>query len=441
MVWKILLTIFFVLMNAFFVAAEFAIVKVRASTVELAVRSGSKIAKISQHIVTHLNTYLSATQLGITIASLALGWIGESVVAEIIIDIMALFGANVQAATAHQIAFPLAFITITFLHIVFGELAPKSLAIQYPEKVTNFISIPLRVFQIIFGPIVWALNSFANLVIRLGGIEIVTESTSVHSPEELMVIVEESSQKGVIANEEQQMIENVFEFSETPIKQIMVPRNKIVAVHINSTPEEILDRFTIEGYSRMPVYADNIDNILGVVYAKDLINVFLNKDVVILRDIIRPPFFVQEDEKINITLKKMQTNHAHMSIVLDDFGGTAGIVTMEDILEELVGEIQDEYDEELPQIEKINENEFILSAVLPIDDLNDYIPEPIPESEDYETIGGYILTELDRIPELNEEFDLNNYHFQVLNRKPWQIERLKMRYTGGKVEEEKEEEE
>lgn len=438
MIWQILLTIFFVCMNAFFVAAEFAIVKVRSSTVELAVRSGSRIAKVSQHMITHLNTYLSATQLGITIASLALGWIGESVVSDIIIDIMALFGVNVGANTAEQIAFPLAFITITFLHIVFGELAPKSLAIQYPEKVTNIISIPLRAFQLVFGPIVWALNSFANLVIKLAGIEVATESTSVHSPEELMVIVEESSQKGVIANEEQQMIENVFEFSGTPVKQIMVPRNKIVAVHINSTAEDVLEKFTIEGYSRMPVYAENIDNILGVVYAKDLINVFLNKNVIILKDIIRPPFFVQEDEKINIILKRMQSNRAHLAIVIDEFGGTAGIVTMEDILEELVGEIQDEYDEELPLIEKVDENEFLLSALLPIDDLNDYLPEPIPESEDYETIGGYVLAELDRIPELNEKFQIGNYQFEILNRKPWQIERLKMEYTGGKVEEEEE---
>ncbi|MBP7215420.1 MAG: HlyC/CorC family transporter [Candidatus Kapabacteria bacterium] len=436
MIWKILLTIFFVMMNAFFVAAEFAIVKVRSSSVELAVRSGSRIAKVSQHIITHLNTYLSATQLGITIASLALGWIGESVVAEIIIDIMYLFGVNVQAATAHQVAFPLAFITITFLHIVFGELAPKSLAIQYPEKVANFVSVPLRIFQIIFGPIVWALNSFANLVIRLGGVEIATESTSVHSPEELMVIVEESSQKGVIANEEQEMIENVFEFSETPVKQIMVPRNKIVAVPINATPEEILERFSIEGYSRMPVYENTIDNILGIVYAKDLLNLFLNREIIILKDIIRPAFFVQENDKINIILKKMQTNRAHLAIVIDEFGGTAGIVTMEDILEELVGEIQDEYDEELPQIEKIAENEFVLSALIPIDDLNDNLPEPIPESDEYETIGGYILAELDRIPELNEKFEIGNYEFQILNRKPWQIERLKMRYIGGKIDEE-----
>ncbi|HAW07945.1 MAG TPA: hemolysin [Bacteroidetes bacterium] len=429
MILNIFLTIFFVMMNAFFVTAEFAIVKVRPSTVELAVRSGSKIAMISQHIITHLNTYLSATQLGVTIASLALGWIGESVVAEIIVDLMAIFGINVTSAVSHQISFPLAFLTITFLHIVFGELAPKSLAIQYPEKVTNFISIPLRGFQIVFGPIVWALNSFANLVIKLCGIEITTESASVHSPEELMVIVEESSQKGVIANEEQQMIENVFELSDTPVRQIMVPRNKIVLVRIDSTPEEILEIFTIEGYSRMPVYEDSIDNIVGVVYAKDLINIFLNKNTIILKDIIRPPFFVQEDDKINIILRKMQINHAHLAIVIDEFGGTAGIVSMEDILEELVGEIQDEYDEELPQIEKIDEDEFVLSATLPIDDLNDILPEPVPESEDYETIGGYILTELNRIPELNEKFQIGNYEFEILNRKPWQIERLKMKYT------------
>lgn len=429
MVGNLILTIFFVFLNAFFVAAEFAIVKVRSSTIEISARSGNKIAGISKNIINHLDTYLSATQLGITIASLGLGWIGESVVSTLIIDIMNIFGINLPVEIAHKISLPTAFVTITFLHIVFGELTPKNLAIQYPEKVTLFVSIPLKLFFYIFRPVIWALNSLANVIIKFLGLEIVSEShSSAHTPEEFLLILQESSDKGVIALQEHELIENVFEFADTPVKQVMVPRNKIVAIDIHSPIDIVLNKFLEEGYSRMPVFDESIDNIVGEIYAKDIIRIFKENQVSNLDKFLREPFFVQENEKINITLKKMQLNKIHQAIVLDEFGGTAGIVSLEDIIEELVGEIQDEYDEEVPLFEKIDDNTFIVLATIPINDLNDNLQEPFPESDDYETIGGFIMTELGRIPELGEKFKINNYKFEIISRTTRKIEKIKLCY-------------
>ena len=429
MLLHILLTIFFIFLNAFFVAAEFAIVKVRSSAVEISARAGNKFAQFSKSIITHLDQYLSATQLGITIASLALGWVGEDVVTKIILELLNLLNLNISIELAQKISFPVAFALITFLHIVFGELAPKNLAIQYPEKITYTVSLPLRIFAFIFKPIIWLLNSFANLLIKSLGIEgVSSEQSSVHTPDEFKIILQESSDKGMIKAQEQELIENVFEFADTPIKQVMVPRNKIVAIEKNLPIKDILQYFIEEGYSRMPVYEGNIDNIIGEIYAKDILAIFAKNNSKNLKDFLREPFFVQENEKINFTLKKMQMNKIHQAIVLDEFGGTAGIVSLEDILEELVGEIQDEYDEETPLLEIQDENNFILLAIIPIDDLNDNLPQPIPESDDYETIGGYILTNLGRIPNLGEKFILGNYKFEILSRTTRQIEKIKLTF-------------
>lgn len=430
MIWNILLTILFVLMNAFFVAAEFAIVKVRSSIVEVSVRSGKYLAKISKSIINNLDVYLSATQLGITISSLGLGWIGEGVVATIILDIINLIGLSLSPELAHKISLPIAFTTITFLHIIFGELAPKNLAIQYPEKVTYIVAIPLIIFNWLLKPIIWSLNGLANLFIRMVGLQVVSEAEgSAHSPEEFRVILQESSDRGAIDEEEQKMIENVFDFSETPVKQIMVPRTRIVAIEVSTPIEKVLDKFLDEGYSRIPVYNKDLDNIIGIIYAKDIISVFKHRNVIILHDIIRKPLFVNENDFINNVLKQMQTNKVHLAIVLDEFGGTAGIVSLEDILEELVGEIQDEYDEETPQFIKLNENEFQVNASLPVVDINEHLPVPLPESEEYETIGGLIITELGRIPDLGEKIKINDYIIEILSSTNRKIETIKLQLS------------
>ena len=333
MILNILLTLFLVSLNGFFVAAEFAIVKVRLSQIELRVRTGSKFAKLAKHLILHLDAYLSATQLGITLASLGLGWIGEPIVAVIIIDVMNFFGFTLTEQLAHSIALPVAFAIITVLHIVFGELAPKSLAIQRSEQVALIVALPLRFFYIIFSPFIWILNNLANFFLKLIGFEPVTETEGLHSADELRYLLEESSKSGVIGVSEQKLLDNVFDLPNTPIKHIMVPRGRIFGVDFSMSSNEILEKFINEGYSRMPIYDKTIDNIIGVIYAKDVISILRYPNLIIVKDIIRPAFFVHEEEKINKLLHDMQRNKVHLAIVLDDFGGTAGLVTLEDIIE------------------------------------------------------------------------------------------------------------
>jgi CBS domain containing-hemolysin-like protein len=426
MIGNILLTLFFVLLNAFFVAAEFAIVKVRASQIELRLRTGSKMAGLAKDLITHLDSYLSATQLGITLASLGLGWIGESVVAGMIRDIIGFLGLTISETAIHSMSLPIAFGTITALHIVFGELAPKSLALQRPEQVTLAISLPLKIFYLVFKPIIWSLNAVANWFVKLMGLERITEEGELHSAEELQYILNESSKSGLIESTEHQILENVFGFSETPVKQIMVPHNRIVGVEISMPPEDIMIKFIEDGYSRMPVYEDTIDNILGVIYAKDLISMMNHRELIIIQDIIRPTFYVGEDEKISILLRRLQKERVHMALVMDEFGGTAGIVTLEDILEELVGEIQDEYDEEKPDFEEISDNIFTVEASATISDVNDQLPYPLPESEDYETVGGMITNYTGRIPETGEIIILDKYKCEIIKGSERRIELVKL---------------
>ncbi|MBJ6119532.1 HlyC/CorC family transporter [Pontibacter sp. BT310] len=416
MIFNIFLTIFLVLLNGFFVAAEFAIVKVRSSQIELRAQAGNRMAKLAQHMITHLDAYLSATQLGITLASLGLGWIGESVVSQIIINLMAAFGFEPSPEVAHSIALPIAFALITVLHIVFGELAPKSLAIQRPESTTLAIALPLRFFYIVFIPFIWLLNGFSNFILRSMGIRSL-HGSEVHSAEELRLLFEQSAEGGAIQDSQHELIENVFQFNERMVKQILVPRTKMVAIDSSISEHDLMEIIFNEGYSRLPVYSGNIDNIVGVLYVKDLLSIIRMGEPVVLEKLIRPAYFVPETKKINRLLKQFQRRHMHIAIVTDEFGGVSGIVTMEDIIEELVGEIQDEYDEEVPLVELVSDYEYKVSASAPISDANDFLPYPLPEGEDYETVGGLVSVLYGQIPEdISDTIDFNEYEISVLEK-------------------------
>jgi CBS domain containing-hemolysin-like protein len=426
MIWQILLAFFLVFLNGFFVAAEFAIVKVRESQIELKARKGSKLAKLAKKITQNLDTYLSATQLGITLASLGLGWIGEPVVAVIINKIMLFFNFSMSPETVHSISLPIAFVTITIMHIVFGELAPKSLAIQRSEKVALITSGPLMTFYYIFSPFIWLLNSFANLILRIAGFSPVKEMDQLHSSDEIRYILEESKKSGLIEVAEHDLINNIFEFSDKDVKQVMVPRGKVVAIETGMNFDEIVQMFINKGYTRLPVYDKRIDNIVGVIYSKDLLPVLIGLKKGNPEDFMRKAYFVQEEELLNNVLNKLLANRIHIAMVLDSFGGLAGMVTLEDILEEIVGEIQDEYDEEKPLVEKINENEFRVAATTVINDVNEYLPVPMPESDDYETVAGLITSAVGRIPRKNEIIEIDDYIIKILNRSDRIIETVKL---------------
>lgn len=411
----LLITIVLVLANAFFVAAEFAIVKVRASQIELKVQTGSKVAKMAQRLLLHLDEYLSATQLGITLASLGLGWVGEPVVSKLIIGFMAIVGLEPNPDFAHKIALPVAFIVITFLHIVFGELAPKSLAIQRSEQTTLAIAYPLRFFYLLLKPAISVLNGTANLLLRAFGIQPANESGHYHSGEELRLLLEQGREGGALEESEHELIENVFEFREKIIREVMVPRVNIAAINIESPQDEIIKFVLEEGYTRMPVYEDSIDNIIGIIYSKDLITLMEHSNLIILQDLLRTPYFVPDTKPIYELLREFQRKKIQLAIVVDEFAGTAGLVTMEDILEELVGEIQDEYDEEATGVEAIGEGEYMVVAGMTISDVNEHIEGfVLPEGEDYTTIGGLVNKWFGHIPQENESFERDAVRMTVV---------------------------
>ena len=426
MLLGILLTIFLVLLNGFFVAAEFALVKVRLSQLELKANQGSPIAKISKHLVQHLDSYLSATQLGITLASLGLGWIGESVVAKIIIKVFYLVGYDINPNTVHAVAFPIAFALITVLHIVFGELAPKSIAIRHPLSTTLALSVPLKVFYFIFMPFIWVLNGFANFFVRLIGVKPLS-GNEIHSEEELRLLLAESEEGGAIKPSQHELIRNVFEFDDRIVKQIYIPRTQLAAIDIGMSGEEIIDKVVQEGYSRLPVYKESLDNIVGVIYTKDLLKVIKHQNFKGIDDILRPAYYIPMSKKINDLLREFQQLHIQMAIVTNEFGGTEGIVTMEDIIEELVGEIQDEYDEEKPVVEKISETEYVVNALSAISDVNDFLPIALPEGTGYDTVSGLMNFIFGRIPAVKEKKLFGGYEFTILKRFKHSVETVKMK--------------
>ncbi|MFN4985088.1 MAG: hemolysin family protein [Ignavibacteria bacterium] len=426
MLGDIALTLFFVFLNGFFVAAEFAIVKVRSSQIEIRAREGNFFAGIAKHILEHLDAYLSASQLGITLASLGLGWIGESVVAHAVLQAALAMQIHMTPEVLHTISIVIAFAIITVLHIVVGEQAPKTYAIRRSEAVTLAVALPMRVFYVVFRPIVATLNWMSNAMLGIAGIDSAGEH-DVHSPDELRYIIAESSKQGALEVSEQELIENVFEFTETTAAQVMVPRSKITAIDSSLPISEMLDVVMREGYSRLPVFAESIDSIVGIVYAKDLLTMMHHRDLIILQDILHAPYVVQEDVKIKRLLRDMQRDKVHMAIVLDEFGGTAGLLTLEDIIEELVGNIQDEYDDEAPLHSNQTLDAIELDASIHIDEVNEILQEPLPESDDYETLGGMITNYAGRIPTTGDVVMLEGYECSILHATPRRVERVVLR--------------
>ena len=422
----IVLTIFLVLLNGFFVAAEFAIVRVRGSQIELQAKAGSRMAKVARGIMHNLDGYLAATQLGITIASLGLGWAGEEVVSKMMLNVLSFFGMVVTSSVAITISHIVAFTTITVLHIVFGELAPKTLAIQRSVRTAMAVSVPLRFFFVVFRPAIWLLNTFANFILKLFGVTTTHGEESHHSSEELQYLLEQGKESGALDSNEHELIKNVFDFNERVVKNIMVPRTKISGIDITTERDELLECIITEGYSRMPVYDDTIDKIVGIVHAKDILPLLARKTDFELKEIIRKPYFIPETKKINDLMAELQQKRIQIAIVLDEFGGTAGMVTLEDIVEELVGEIQDEFDEEKPIVEKVNEREFIVNAVASIYDVNESLPHDLPEDGDFDTVSGWVSEIFGKIPEVGEQREANGYNITVLRKSDQNIESVKL---------------
>jgi len=417
--FEVIVVILLVLANAFFVAAEFAIVKVRSTQIQPLAEKQNR-AKIAMKLISHLDEYLSATQLGITMTSLGLGWIGEPVTAKILEPVFILFGVS-NPAVVHTISLTVGFIIITILHIVLGELAPKSLAIRFAKSTTLFVALPLQLFYVVFKLPIWLLNGFANFILRSIGIQPVTESERFHSEEELRLLLSEGRKSGAIDQTEHQLIEKIFEFNDKMAKEIMIPRNHIVALNIEDSREKIFQVVTEEGFSRLPVYKDTIDNIIGIIYTKDLISASEHRELITLQDIIRPAYFVSSTKQIGNLLKDMQRNKVHMAIVVDEYGGVEGLITIEDIIEEIVGEIQDEYDVESQEVISEKSGVYLVNPIISVEDFNKRFKSNIPEDPDYQTLSGFLQKVTGHIPEIYERIDYKGLSYVITKKTGNQI--------------------
>jgi CBS domain containing-hemolysin-like protein len=312
---------------------------------------------------------------------------------------------------------------LTFFHVTLGEQIPKMIGIKYCLRTALFIAVPMRIFYFICGPFIWFLNKTSNMALRLIGVK---KTEDFHSEEELRMILTESEEGGAIKPSENELIQNVFDFDDRIVKQIMVPQNRVVALDVELGRNEITKRIIEEGFSRLPIYLGDIDNVIGIVHSKDLLRALIDNKFRTLKDIMRPVHFVPESMKINELLRDFQKHHIQMAIVTNEFGATAGLITMEDIIEELVGEIQDEHDEEKPNVEKKSDSEFIVNAQAAITDVNQILPLALPENPQYETVSGYINYLFGRIPAVNDKRKKDGYEITVLKRNRQSIDSVKL---------------
>jgi CBS domain containing-hemolysin-like protein len=406
----ILLVFFLVFANGFFVASEFALVGVRRSRIEMLVARGDRRAERLLMLLNNLNTYISATQLGITMASLALGWVGEPVFAHLL---EAPLRGRVSDLTLHTISFAIAFAIITFLHIVLGELAPKTLALERAEKVALAVSWPMEAFYKVFRWPIRMLDWSGTKVVRLFGLHPSGEHTSVYTEDELRRLIDVSRQSGQLKDEEQQLIHRVFEFSDAEVSEAMVPRTQVTGLQVNAALADVRNAFASSGYSRLPVYDSSPDDILGLLFRKDLDMGRINGDGFQLRDFVRPPTFIPATASLGEALRKMQAARVHFVFVIDEHGGMEGILTLEDLLEEIVGEINDEFDEEVREQIKRDGKTYVLDGMLSVRDANQYLKLDIPEDDGYTTIAGFLMDRAGRILQRGDTVDHERGVFEI----------------------------
>lgn len=406
---NIALVLFFVFLNGFFVAAEFAIVKVRFTQIEPLARKGNLRARIAKELITHLDAYLSATQLGITMASLALGWIGEPFVASMIRP--ALENWQIRDARVIQaVSFGLAFSLITFLHIVLGELAPKSLAIQKAQQTTLIVAYPLKVFYVIFKPIINFFNAIANAILRLIGLQVVGEADVAHSEEELRLLLSQTKHSSGLSKS---IVLRAMDFRRKQARHVMVPRNDIVALSITAPVSENIAIMKNHKYSRYPVYRDSLDNVLGIVHTKDVFKPERHlQPGFTIESVLRDAVFLPETAGLERVLETMLQRRTHMVLLADEFGGTAGLVTLEDVLEELVGNIQDEFDREQPEVVKISDDEYLVAASITTNDVEQLLGQELSQ-KDILSLGGFVVEQLGHIPRKGETVRINGVEFTV----------------------------
>lgn len=408
----LLFAAFLILLNGFFVAAEFALVKVRSTQLDALVQQGNTTAKVARHIVRHLNPYLSATQLGITLASLGLGWVGEPALAHLLEPLFIKAGI-VNEQQMHWWATAIAFVIISFLHIVVGEVAPKSIALAKAEGTSLFVALPMRLFYYLFYPFLWVLEKSSNALLRLFGIDAAASGHSAGiTAEELYHITAQSTAEGAIEAGQGELLSNVLSFSDRVAREIMVPRGRVVYLQVTHTLPEAMAIVVQSGKTRFPLVDGNMDNVVGVIHMKDLLPYLMEqRPLDSLRNLSRKVIYVPENMPAQKLLLEFQRTRSHFAIVVDEYGGLSGVATMEDALEELVGEIQDEFDVEIQPILEI-ENGYSVDGGLLMTDLTHQLKIRELDTE-ADTVGGFVMEQLSRIPEAGDEVGIPGWQLKV----------------------------
>ena len=427
---RLLAVLFLVLLNGFFVAAEFAIVKVRSTQIETLLRRHHRRARVADNVIQHLDAYLSATQLGITLASLGLGWLGEPFVASLLASFLSSLGiTSVQVISL--VSFGIAFAIITLLHIVLGELAPKSLAILRAQQTTLWVAVPLTLFYKVFYPAIWALNRVANWVLKIVGLEPVSEAELGHSEEELRLLLAESGTAGSDGSIGRAISLKAFSLKDLRARNIMLPRNKIVALLVGQPIDENLRIAETTRHTRFPLCRETMDQVMGMVHVKDLLWLIHSKrEQANIESIRREILFIPELVNLEALLSMFLEKKCHMAIVVDEFGGTLGMVTLEDVLEEMVGEIQDEFDQELPLISQICDKEYLVDGSTPLHDVEQAFDVHFNDESDAATLGGYLVDRWQEIPAEGTQWKYDKLNFVVEK-----VEKFRVSQVRVKVEE------
>lgn len=402
-----------VLANGFFVAAEFALVSVRRTRVAELMEQGNTAARWVKKAIDDPDRFIAATQLGITLASLGLGWMGEPALSNLIQPLVNLFPVEIEEQVSHSISAGLSFALITFLHVVVGELAPKSIALQNPERTSLVVARPTIWTERFFKPAIWALNGTGNALLRWIGIHPASGHELVHSVEELKMLVSASAESGVVQDGAKEMLHAIFDFGQTLVRYVMVPRTEMVAVPRDADLETLLSLATEQPYSKFPVYSDSLDHILGIVHLKDLLQAATAplEGPHTAEKIMREAIFVPETARISTLLALFRTRQQHIAIVLDEYGGTAGVVTLSDLLEEIVGEVNDPFADE-PDILALPDGSALVDGLTPIDEVNEHFSLMLTDPH-YDTLAGFMLGKLERLAQVGDKVIVDGVRLQV----------------------------
>jgi CBS domain containing-hemolysin-like protein len=417
-----------VLLNGFFVAAEFALVSVRRTRIQELIDQGNTSAKAVRKAISEPDRFIAATQLGITLASLGIGWLGEPALAEVIAHAIALLPipANWVNLTSHGVAVAIAFALITFMHVVVGELMPKSIALQSPEATALIVARPTLWAEVFFRPGIWALNGAGNTLLHLLGFDAASGHEMVHSVEEIKMLVDTSTAQGVVAQAENEMVDAIFDLRQMRIRQIMIPRTEMAVLPADATLDDVLAHQQTYRYTQYPIFEESPDHIIGVVYLRDIARELAGGNTgAPIRPFIRDVIFLPETAGIFTALAEFRTSRQHIAIVIDEYGGTAGMLTLEDIFEEIAGEIPDQFEMHEPPITQVGERKWLVSGLMTLEEVNEMLDLDLSD-EHYDTIGGYVMGKLERIPQEGDEVTTDGIDMRVEAVDGMRVDRLSM---------------